>query len=146
MIVVLMRVENVLHRLFRNTLDLRHDVSIVALVHIVDQRHAFIGHQHRHVAAIARNHVKIILHLLRAQRSRSRVLLISREPSCNGKRRSEDSKCGGVFHSDAFHATQIQSAAVRPVTNYCRIAGPLLASNLATFISVRPACPASVFM
>jgi hypothetical protein len=69
MVVVLVGVEHIAQRLVGNRPHLRQDVRVVAIEHVVDEDHPFVGHGDGHVAAFPRDHVEIAPHALDAQRS-----------------------------------------------------------------------------
>jgi len=87
-IVVMMCVDHVLHRLVAKHFDLRHDGVVVALVHVVDQDDALVGDVHGDVAALALDHVEVVLDLLRGRRTRRRGLGV-------GEADAEDCRQGG---------------------------------------------------
>jgi hypothetical protein len=98
-IVVLMRVEDVAERLAGNRLHLRKDVRMVAIEHVVDQDDTFTRDVHGNVAALARNHVQLALHLFQAQWTGwLGVLSVQRVGHLH------DSNCGKqTSHPQAFH-------------------------------------------
>ena len=61
MILMIMRIDDVFHRLRGDCFDLRQDCIVVLLELVVDQNDALIRHQHRDVAAIALDFVKIVV-------------------------------------------------------------------------------------
>ena len=70
MVIVLMRVDHVPQGLAGHRLDLREDVGVVAVEHVVNQDDPLGRRVEGHVATLTRDHVQITLHPLRPQRSR----------------------------------------------------------------------------
>ena len=64
-IVVLVSVDDVTQGLVRHRLDLREDVGMVAVEHVVNQDNALGRRVEGHVATLTRDHVQITLHPLR---------------------------------------------------------------------------------
>ncbi len=68
-IVVLVGIDDVAQRLARDGLDLRQDVGVIAMEHVVHEDDPFARHVERDVAALPRDHVQVAAHARRRQRT-----------------------------------------------------------------------------
>ena len=61
---MIVRVDDVLHRLLADRFDLREDGIVIVFELVVDQNDAFAGNEHRDIAAIAFDLVEVVVDLV----------------------------------------------------------------------------------
>ena len=61
MVLVVVRVDDILDRLVRDALHFSHNLIVVLLEFVIDQKHAFVRHQNRNIPAVPDDLVEIIL-------------------------------------------------------------------------------------